>query len=163
QLPAQPGHAGAVDEPRLHDQALAQRERQRPGGGAAAEDRLALDVLHVQEERLGEAALVDEVHDVGLRHRAGQCAIDVAHLVLLEGDSLSVHPGYSSLDRGERPPLPPRTPQRGAARCAVRVLPPDRYVLLAILSVLPSPAEMPTVPRRDTERHSPRYRTSLAE
>src|SRR5213593_190452 len=59
--------------------------------GATAEHRLALDELHVQEQRLGEAAGVDEVHDVGLRHRARQRPVHVAHLVPLEIDSLLLH------------------------------------------------------------------------
>mgnify|MGYP003693833219 CR=1 FL=1 len=54
---AEERHAGAVDEPGLHDQAFAEREGQGAGRGPAAEDRLALDVLHVHEQRLGEAAL----------------------------------------------------------------------------------------------------------
>src|SRR6185295_4850509 len=86
-------HAGAVDEPGLHDQPLAQRESEGAGRGSAAEDGLALDVLHVHEQRLGEAAQVHEVDDVGLGDRAGQRAVHVADLVLLEGRSLTSHVG----------------------------------------------------------------------
>src|SRR4030095_1127520 len=42
-------HPGAVDESGLHDQALAEREGERAGRGASAEDGLPLDVLHVHE------------------------------------------------------------------------------------------------------------------
>src|SRR4029450_12075441 len=55
-LAAEIGHAGAVDQPRLHDEPLGEREGECPWRGLALEDRLARHVLHVVEERLVEAA-----------------------------------------------------------------------------------------------------------
>src|SRR6185503_8331636 len=81
---AEPGHAGAVNEPGLHYQTLGQRERQRAGRGPAAEHRFTLDVLHVVEEWLVEAAEVDEIDDIRLRDGAAQCAIHGADRVFLE-------------------------------------------------------------------------------
>src|SRR5437899_1294200 len=64
-LAAQPGHARAVDEAGVHDQALGQREGQRSRRGPPAEDGFLPNELHVHEERLGEATLDHEVDDVG--------------------------------------------------------------------------------------------------
>src|SRR5439155_1255258 len=95
-LAAEERHAGAVDEAGLHDQALGERPGQGSRRRAAREDRLARDVLHVHEERLGEPAEVDEGDDVGLRHRAAERAEGGTDLVRLEGQALCSHgPSYS--------------------------------------------------------------------
>src|SRR5919108_4903889 len=91
QLPSEPRHAGAVDEPRLHDEALREGEGERARCGAPCEHRLALDVLHVDEQRLDEAAEVDEVDDVGLRDGARERAVHGAYLVAVVVDPIASH------------------------------------------------------------------------
>ena len=87
-LAAEIGHAGAVDETRLHHEALGEAEGEGAGGGLALEHRRRGHVLHVVEERLVEAAQVDEGADIRLGDRAPQRLVGRADLVLLVGQSL---------------------------------------------------------------------------
>src|SRR2546422_8349608 len=90
-LGAEERHAGAVDEAGLHDQPLGECPRQGARRRAPREERLARDVLHVHEERLVEAAEVDERDDVGLRHRTAERTERRANRVLLEVQALDSH------------------------------------------------------------------------
>jgi hypothetical protein len=91
QLASEVRHARAMNEAGLHDQPLGQRERQGPGRHAPLEQRLAGDIFHVHEERLGEATEVDERHDVGLRNRSAERPEGSADLVLLKIQSRADH------------------------------------------------------------------------
>src|SRR5712692_5429447 len=92
-LAAQIRHARAVDEARLHDEPFGEAEGEGAGSGAALEDRGGLHELHVVEERLVEAAQVDEGADVRLRHRAAPRLVRGAGVVLLVGQSVRSHLG----------------------------------------------------------------------
>src|SRR2546427_7809889 len=95
QLAAEPRHARAMDQSCLHDEPLGERERERARCGPPREDGLPLDVLHVDEERLDEAAQIDEAHDVRLGHGARERAMDGAHLVGVVVETLRSHGGHS--------------------------------------------------------------------
>src|SRR4029434_858268 len=58
---------------------------------APLEQRFAGDVLHVHEQRLGEAAQVHETHDVGLPYPAIERPGRGADRVLLVGQALADH------------------------------------------------------------------------
>src|SRR6266567_6613815 len=90
-LAAQIRHARTVDEARLHDEPLGEAEGEGAGSGAALEDRGGLHELHVVEERLVEAAQVDEGADVRFRHRAAPRLVRGAGGVLLVGQSVRSH------------------------------------------------------------------------
>ena len=112
-LAAEVRHAGAVDEPRLHDQPLGEAEGEGARRRLALEDRRAATYSMSIEERLVEAAEVDEGADVRLRHRAPQRLVGGAHLVLLVRQSLRDPrhlPGWDVI--GVRP----RRDRRGAPR-----------------------------------------------
>src|SRR6266540_5208363 len=97
-LAAEIGHAGAVDEPGLHDEPFRQAEGEGAGHRPALEHRLLRHVLHVHEEGLGEPAEVHEGGDVGVADGAAECLVPRADLVLLVGQSLLDH-GWVSLAR----------------------------------------------------------------
>src|SRR5262249_27140356 len=94
----------------LDHQPLGEAEGEGAGRGLALEDGGGRHVLHVVEQRLGEAAQVDESADVRLGHGAAQRFVLRPDLVLLVGQSLLDH---VISPRGTPSPYPLSTGERG--------------------------------------------------
>src|SRR5262249_40017990 len=117
----------------LDHQPVGEAEGEGAGRGLALEDGGGRHVLHVVEQRLGEAAQVDESADVRLGHGAAQRFVLRPDLVLLVGQSLLDHvisprgtPSPYPLSRGERG-LRTLAPGRGEGRVRGSVHASTRY------------------------------------